>query len=150
MLTTSNIVIRRMEEADVATVADIEKQCFADPWSEKAFLSAASDCNYIYMVAEIDGNIIGMAGCICSIDEGDLTNVAVRPEYRGQGVAKQVVTELMNQGKRAGILYYTLEVREHNSCAIRLYESLGFVCEGKRPGFYSNPSEDALIYWKRD
>lgn len=146
----TKIIIRRMTESDAEAVASIERVCFSDPWSKEAFLSAASDKNYIYMVAEATDDIVGMAGCICCIDEGNLTNVAVSPEYRGQGIARAVVSDLMEAARSLGIVNFTLEVREHNTSAIGLYESLGFVLEGKRPRFYSNPEEDALIYWKRE
>lgn len=147
---TGEVIIRRMTKEDAKAVAEIERQCFADPWSENAFCNAATDKNYIYMVAEQDGQILGMAGCILTIDEGDLTNVAVSEAYRGKGIARKVVSTLMEEATSLGIVAFTLEVREHNTRAIGLYESLGFKFEGKRPGFYSNPTEDALIYWKRD
>lgn len=143
------INIRVITKADASGMAEIERQCFSDPWSENAFSLAAGDDNYLFMVAEHEGKIVGMAGIIKSFDEGDLTNVATLPSYRGRGIARKVLEELINQASLQGINNLTLEVREHNVPAIKLYESFGFVCEGKRPGFYDNPKEDALIYWRR-
>lgn len=143
------LIVRPMTIDDVKDVAGIESRCFADPWTERAFASAVMDDNYLYIVAELDGQLIGMAGIIKSFDEGDVTNVATLPEYRGNGVAGKVLSELMKKASLQGVKNLTLEVREHNTSAIKLYESLGFVCEGKRPGFYDNPKEDALIYWRR-
>lgn len=141
--------VRIMTEADVSSVANIEKQCFSEPWSENAFLAATKDDNYIFMVAECNAQIVGMAGIIKSFDEGDVTNVATHPDMRGRGVARKVLSTLFEEALSQGITSLTLEVRQHNVSAIKLYESLGFICEGKRPGFYENPKEDALIYWRR-
>ncbi len=143
------VKVRIMTKEDVSSVADIEKQCFSEPWSENAFLATLGDGNYIFMVAEADGQILGMAGVIKSFDEGDITNVATLSEVRGRGIARKVLSALFEEALSQGITSLTLEVREHNVPAIRLYESLGFICEGKRPGFYDNPKEDALIYWRR-
>ena len=82
--------------------------------------------------------------------EGDITNVVVHPDYRKRGIAYKMLTELLYRGEeKYGIEAYTLEVRESNIEAIRLYERLGFVREGIRKDFYEKPEENALIMWKR-
>lgn len=143
------LVVRKMTEEDASGVAAVEAKCFSTPWPEVEFFKAASDKNYTFLVADIDGSIIGMAGLIKSIPEATVTNVAVVPEYRKCGIARNVVSKLLDIGGEEGVTEFTLEVRESNAGAIRLYESLGFSFEGKRPRFYENPVEGALIYWKR-
>ena len=73
----------------------------------------------------------------------------MRPDYRGQGIARMMLEELLGNARREGIRAFTLEVRAGNAPAIALYERLGFRTEGVRPGFYSKPKEDALIQWLR-
>lgn len=77
-------------------------------------------------------------------------NVGVHPDYRGRGIAHRLLAELFSEGTRRCVTEYTLEVRVGNAGAIHVYEDSGFVGEGVRPGFYTNPKEDALIMWKRE
>ena len=100
-------------------------------------------------VAEVDGKVVGHCGVTNIVGEGEITNVAVLAEYRGRGLAREMLSRLLAEGEVAGITDFTLEVRAGNAAAIHLYESLGFLPEGVRPGFYDNPREDALIMWKR-
>ena len=144
-----NISIERMLPEDTRDVADIERSCFSRPWSEAAFSDAIKKDCYLFYVAKCDGKIVGNAGLIISMDEADVTNVAVKEAFRRQGIAYKLLYKLINDASEQGIKAFTLEVREHNTAAISLYERLGFVCEGKRPHFYDDPDEDALIYWKR-
>ena len=76
-------------------------------------------------------------------------NVSVEKEYRRQGIAGMILDALLEEGKKRGVKEFTLEVRESNEGARRLYEKKGFVNEGVRPNFYSNPNEGAVIYWLR-
>ena len=82
--------------------------------------------------------------------DGEVTNVSVSGDCRREGVGYKMVKQLLERGRGIGIENYTLEVRAGNAAAIRLYEKLGFVSEGVRPGFYDEPKEDAVIYWKRN
>ena len=93
--------------------------------------------------------IIGAAGVRNIVGTGEITNVMITPMYRGRGIARQMLTDLLDRGRKLGADDFTLEVRAGNEPAIKLYESLGFVSEGIRPGFYRNPTEDAVIYWLR-
>ena len=81
--------------------------------------------------------------------EGNITNVVVTPEARNQGIGTGMLRYLMEEGSREGLTAFTLEVRVSNAAAIHVYEKLGFVSEGIRPGFYEKPTEDAMIFWKR-
>ena len=82
--------------------------------------------------------------------EGDVTNIAVFPEYRGQGIGAALTKALLVEGRKRGMNAFTLEVRVGNQAAIHIYEKLGFRSEGVRKGFYEKPKEDALIMWRRD
>ncbi len=147
---TAGINIRRMSREDVPAAAALERECFSEPWSENAYLSALANENALYLVAEnMDGSIAGMCGLLDILGEGDISNVAVREDFRKKGIAERMLSELLRQGKERGITAFTLEVRASNEAAIRLYEKFGFTCEGRRKNFYEKPREDALILWKR-
>ncbi len=135
----------------VSEVVAIEALCFSEPWSKSAYLEACEQENYLYIAAvDEKGHALGMCGLIISPYEAEVMNVAVHPDYRGMGIARKMMTELLKAGKARGIKEYTLEVRTGNASAIHVYEAHGFVGEGIRPRFYSKPVEDALIMWKRE
>ncbi len=142
-----NILIRTMTESDIPDVAKLEKEVFADPWSEKVYRETFPLQGVEYVVACEDNNIVGAAGVRNIVGTGEITNVMVKSGYRGNGIGRRMLEELLERGRKLGASEFTLEVRIGNEPAIRLYESLGFVREGVRPGFYNNPKEDAAIYW---
>ena len=143
-----DMILRVTNVNDSFQMSEIEKCCFSEPWSEDAFKDALKNENYLYIVAETGGSIIGMAGIIISADGGYVINVAVLPEYRNKGIAFKILEELMIQGRNKGVCSYMLEVRESNTSAINLYEKIGFVNVGKRPGMYEHPHEDAFVFTK--
>ena len=148
---TAKIRIREMTGDDVPVVTALERECFSQPWSGNAYLGALANENAVYLVAETaDGSLAGMCGLLDILGEGDISNVAVRENFRRQGIAGRMLTELLREGKKRGITAFTLEVRASNEAAIRLYHKFGFVCEGRRKNFYEKPGEDALILWKRE
>ncbi|MCR4762546.1 MAG: tRNA (adenosine(37)-N6)-threonylcarbamoyltransferase complex dimerization subunit type 1 TsaB [Lachnospiraceae bacterium] len=141
------IELRRMLPADAAAEAARETACLGrEAWSERLLAEAADRRDSVYLVAVFDGRSIGHAGIRNVCGEGEITNVCVDEAWRRQGVGERMLRELLAQGKALGIEACTLEVRQSNTAAIRLYEKLGFVCAGARPGFYEEPREDALIY----
>jgi ribosomal-protein-alanine N-acetyltransferase len=139
--------IRKMTEADLPEVYSIEQETFSDPWSEEDFHSSIKDKNNNYLVADIDGRVVGYCGYWGVLGEGDIFNVAVKKEFRGQHIGFTMLTELISEAISKGITSLTLEVRVSNDAAIHLYESLGFRREGIRRDFYSKPKEDAAIMW---
>ncbi|MCD7752030.1 MAG: ribosomal protein S18-alanine N-acetyltransferase [Lachnospiraceae bacterium] len=141
--------IRFMEETDVPDVAAIEAASFSEPWSEASFRQILKREDALYLTAVSDGCIAGMCGLLIGPYEAEVFNVAVSPQFRGQGIAGRMFAELLRRGGERGVRNFTLEVRVSNQAAIRLYEKNGFVREGIRPRFYSNPEEDALIMWRR-
>lgn len=145
-----NLSVRRMTKEDIAQAVEIERICFSEPWSEADYNESLLLDYAKYFVALLgDDVIIGICGVRNLAGEGEITNVAVRPDYRGQGIARMMLEELLGNARREGIRAFTLEVRAGNAPAIALYERLGFRTEGVRPGFYSKPKEDALIQWLR-
>lgn len=143
-------IIREMQIQDVEQVTALEESCFSMPWKKQDFLDILSNENRIYLVAAENEKILG--GCMLTdiVGEGDISNVAVWEELRGQGIATALLQEILQIGtQQRGIKAYTLEVRQSNAPAIALYEKAGFVSEGIRPNFYEKPKEHAVIMWKR-
>ncbi len=145
----NELILRPMTEEDLPAVSQIEEETFSMPWKPDDFREMIKRDNMTYMVAELDGEIIGGAGMRNILGDGEITNVAIREKYRGRGYGKALLQALLTAGEEMGAAAFTLEVRVSNTAAIRLYEGLGFVSEGVRPDFYERPREDALIMWKR-
>ena len=143
------ITVRLMEESDLDRVTVLEGEIFSMPWSKQAFLDGLKNEKAIYLVAENAQEVVGYCGVYNILGEGDIVNVAVAKEYRGNGIALQMLRVLLQLGEKAGIEAFTLEVRAGNAPAIYVYEQLGFAVEGVRKNFYEKPTEDALIMWKR-
>lgn len=142
-------MIRIMQDKDVEEVALLEKECFSMPWTETSIKKEIENKDSLFCVCEVDRKVVGYAGMYYVYPEGDITNVAVTKEYRGQGIAKNILNFMFEKARGEGITEYTLEVRIGNKNAIRLYETLGFIDAGIRKNFYDNPKEDALIMWKK-
>ncbi len=142
------MTIERMAAAHVAQVAQLEKLCFSDPWSEKSVFSELSNSLSLWLVALEGEAVAGYIGSQTVLGETDMMNVAVHPDFRRQGVAEALVTELVSQLKQMESHSLTLEVRASNEAAKALYEKLGFALAGIRPKYYRNPREDAYILRK--
>ena len=137
-----------MDNRHVAQVAALEEQCFSDPWSESSVASELSNPLSAWLVA-MDGDVLaGYVGSQSVMGESDMMNIAVDAHYRRQGIAQALVEALVAQLREKGNHSLTLEVRISNQPAIALYEKLGFAQVGKRPNYYRNPKEDALILRK--
>lgn len=143
------VEIRRMQKEDVVQVAQMEQEYFSEPWSEQAFLDALEKKEYLYMVAVQDKEVVAYCGMYRVLDEGNITQVAVRSDMRGRGIGRILLQDFMQNGKANDVQAYTLEVRVSNEPAVRLYEACGFETECIRKDFYSKPKEDAYIMWKR-
>ena len=141
----NEISIRKMTFEDIADVAIIEKKCFSMPWSEKSFEDSSKQSYSHFFVAEYDNIIAGYMGVYCVVDEADITNVAVLPEYRRKGIAKKLILHIENMAKDIHVKQINLEVRESNRQAINLYEQMGFKNIGIRKSFYEKPVENAAI-----
>ena len=143
-------MIRRMRAADLAAAAELERLYFSMPWSGRQLKESLEAPEYLFLAAEEQGKVVGYAGLLKILDEGNITNIVVEEAYRGRGIGKDLTRALLAEGRREGMHAFTLEVRAGNAAAIHVYESLGFVREGVRRRFYEHPAEDALIMWKRE
>lgn len=137
-----------MNESHVSRVAELEKLCFSDPWSEKSVTSELENELSLWLVAEEDGIVCGYVGSQTVLDETDMMNIAVAPNCRRQGVAAALIADLVDRLKARGSRCLRLEVRESNAPAIALYLHLGFTQLGVRKNYYRNPKENALILGK--
>ena len=132
----------------VSQVAELEKICFSDPWSEKSVASELTNPLSLWLVAVEGDRVAGYVGSQSVMGESDMMNVAVHPDFRRQGVAEKLVLELVAALAKNDNHCLTLEVRASNAPAISLYEKLGFAQIGLRKNYYRNPKEDALILRK--
>ena len=140
-----NINIVKMDESHLSQVARIEIQCFSTPWSENALREELTNSFARFYVALCDGQVAGYMGAHNVVGEVYITNVAVSPQFRRQGIAEALIKNLMDVTLSEGAEFLTLEVRKSNADAIGLYSKMGFETVGERKGFYENPREDALL-----
>ena len=139
------MIIRTMQKGDVAAVAALEAQIFSMPWSAAGFADTLPREDVIFLVAYEQDELLGYVGIYCTLDEGEITNVAVAPAARRRGIARALLTELKQQLACRNVTQIVLEVRVSNEPAIRLYEQMGFSVLGVRKNFYEKPTEDAYI-----
>ena len=140
-----NTVIRAATESDIKQIADIEKASFSTPWSESA-LSQSLNPDNCFLVLTDGECVIGYALVGMVVDDfAELYNIAIHPSYRKKGLSSILMTELINEAKAQSKDKILLEVRASNAPAIALYEKFGFVPDGIRRGYYSNPKEDGLL-----
>ena len=142
----NDCVIRRMTLDDLDAVAEIEAATFPTPWSRDSFRQELErNVAARYLVAEMEGQVIGYAGAWIILDESHITNIAIEESRRGLGYGRALTTALMQYLSNLGAAYATLEVRRSNLRAQNLYKSLGFVELGVRKRYYEDNREDALI-----
>lgn len=142
------MMIEPMNASHVPQIAQLEKRCFSDPWSEKSIVSELENPLSVWLVAVDGGQLIGYVGSQTVLGETDMMNLAVAPEARRQGTGRALVLALVDALTEKGSHSLMLEVRVSNTPAQKLYESLGFSQVGRRPKYYVNPREDALILRK--
>ena len=140
--------IVKMNETHVAQIAALEKMCFSDPWSGNSIATELNSRLSYWLVAVENGQVLGYIGSQSVLGESDMMNVAVHPDHRKKGIAQALITALSQGLKEWGNVCLTLEVRASNAPAIALYDKLGFTQVGRRPNYYHNPKEDALILRK--
>lgn len=129
----------------------VEKLSFKIPWSKEAFFDEICKNNFaIYLLAILEGMVIGYAGAWAVLDEAHITNIAVHPEFRKMGVGALLMQGLIDEARKRQISSMTLEVRKENASAQSLYRKFGFEVKGVRRGYYADNGEDALIMWKND
>lgn len=139
------ITIRKIAESDLDALCELEAACFSTPWSRQSLQDEIVNPSAYFIAAESEGVVCGYAGLICAADEGFVTNIAVLPQYRRQGVGRALVKALADYARESHFAFITLEVRLSNMAAISLYTSLGFQEMGERKNFYTKPVESAMI-----
>lgn len=140
-----NYTLVPMDRSHLAGVAELERLCFAAPWSEAMLAEELYNDTASFIVAEgEDGAVLGYAGLHVILDEGYIDNVAVRPDCRRQGIADRLLDVFCRFGEEK-LAFLTLEVRPSNTAAVALYRKHGFQEAGRRRDYYENPREDALL-----
>lgn len=138
------MIIEKMNETHLDGVVKIENECFVHPWTRDDLAKQIDLETSHFLVALIDENVVGYMGLQIFSGEGYVTNVAVLPEYRRQGIAQKLIEEQLKNEMQ----FITLEVRESNHTAISFYTKMGFENVGIRPKFYTSPTENAVIMTK--
>ena len=127
-------------------VAELERICFSAPWSRNMLAEELDNALSAFLVAlDGDGKVVGYAGLQVILDEGYITNVAVRPDCRRRGIARELVGRMLALMAEKGVRSVLLEVRESNLPARNCYAQAGFTVVGRRKNYYEAPKEDALL-----
>ena len=139
------VEIRPANTIDSADMAYIEEVCFSTPWSKKALFESIIHTPWHFFVAEFKGNVVGYGGVYLILDEGQISNIAVLPDFRGKKIGLALLEKIIELCQNKGCTKITLELRQSNTVARALYEKCGFTVVGERPRFYSNPVETAIL-----
>ncbi len=143
------IHILKMTTEHIKEVHKIEEDCFSIPWSEKSFYDELTKNKMaIYIVAKEDDEIVGYGGMWHVINEGHITNIAVKKEHRKKGIGTKIINALIDIAKEKEMIGITLEVRVSNHIAKSIYKKSGFIIEGIRKEYYDDNKEDAIVMWK--
>src|SRR5919201_5833405 len=143
--------VSRMKRRHLKGVMAIERQVYPRPWSPSLFLSEMSETqNRAYLVAKMDGDVVGYGGVICYGDEAHVTTIAVDPDYQRRKIGTRVLYELLAAAIDMDAHAVSLEVRMSNWGAQRMYGRFGFRPVGVRKNYYQETGEDALVMWVDD
>ena len=142
----TDLVITDAEGRHVPDIERMEKLCFSMPWTAAQIQSQLSDESHIFIAAlSPDGRVLGYVGAMLAADEGYISNVAVDPEHRRQGIGGALIEKLVSMAAERGLAFLTLEARASNAPALALYEKYGFRPVGRRKNYYEKPREDAIL-----
>ena len=144
------LVIEPMRAEDIPEIMHIERMCFRTPWHENAFYNELYRQPACYLVAKVNGRVAGYAGMWVIMDEAHITTLAVHPHYRRQRIGERLLLALLECAIARRARHATLEVRETNIAAQRLYTKYGFYTVAIRKGYYADTGENALIMWTPD
>lgn len=139
------MILREMLVEDLDQVMKIERELFSPPWTREGFFTYLTHKDAMFLVVEEKGEILAYCGLLMVLDEGDITNVAVRPDRQREGIGHFLMDSLIRLAQEQGVTTIHLEVRVGNDTAIRLYERMGFTRDGIRKQYYTDPVEDALL-----
>ena len=141
--------IHKLEERFLDQIYEIEKVTFKDPWSKSSYEAEITNPVAVYRVITVEGEVVAYGGFWKIFDEGHITNVAVKEEFRQKGLGTLLMKALVEEAKKREICSMTLEVRLSKVKAQRLYEKFNFKSAGVRPKYYAD-GEDAVIMWLED
>lgn len=140
------MTVRRATIEDAKEIFAIEMECFSVPWSlDSIETELLNEDKKLYYVVEDANGVVGYAGAWLVYDEGQITNIAIRPSVRRQGFGAKLTSALIEECFKRGMHEIFLEVRISNLSALSLYRKLGFTVKGMRKNYYSEPKEDAYI-----
>ena len=140
------MTVRRATIEDAKEIFAIEMECFSVPWSlDSIETELLNEDKKLYYVVEDANGVVGYAGAWLVYDEGQITNIAIRPSARRQGFGAKLTSALIEECFKRGMHEILLEVRISNLSALSLYRQLGFTVKGMRKNYYSEPKEDAYI-----
>jgi ribosomal-protein-alanine N-acetyltransferase len=148
----SSLHVEPMRRKHVSAILPIERVSYPRPWTEGVFHSEIDQLakgQRYYLVARRGRQLVGYAGMLFTVDEAHVTNIAVHPQHRRNGIATRLLAELMAEAMRRACVAITLEVRVSNEAAQALYREFGFVPAGVRQKYYEN-TEDAIVMWCHD
>ncbi|MGI5892127.1 MAG: ribosomal protein S18-alanine N-acetyltransferase [Bacillota bacterium] len=142
------LVIMPLSAQHIDEITEIENLSFTVPWSKEAYLKELNENIFsFYLGVFWQERLVAYGGYWLIMDEAHISNIAVHPLFRGQGLGELLMRNIIVSSLSQGSTKMTLEVRESNSCAQNLYQKLGFVASGIRPGYYSDNNEGAVIMW---
>ena len=139
------LLIHDAREELLPQVQRIEQQCFSLPWTEQMLRMQLQPDSHVFLTAETEGSVVGYIGMLYVLDEGYISNVAVRPDFRRRGVAEALLRALEARARALRLSFLTLEVRAGNAAAVALYEKRGYRVVGRRKNYYEKPTEDAIL-----
>ena len=146
MMQKSDLTFGPLQPEHIDDMERIEVECFSVPWSREALLDELDNPMAHYVVCtDRQGNVVGYIGSRIVLDSADITNVAVRPQYRRQGIGYELVNRMLEEMILRGVSSVLLEVRESNLPAQNCYARAGFTPVGRRKNYYDLPKEDALL-----
>ena len=140
-------VFRNCGEKDIPSVMELDREAFFDPWGRETWQGELKNRIAVWIVVELEQDIVGYAGIWVVAGEAQVMRVVVRKELRNQGLGLALTQALIRKAWEAGAEAITLEVRESNVAAQKVYERCGFVSEGVRPNYYEDTHEGAVIMW---
>ncbi|RMH55806.1 MAG: ribosomal-protein-alanine N-acetyltransferase [Candidatus Hydrogenedentota bacterium] len=143
------VKLRRLQERDLDTVLEIERESFPHPWRKKMFEEELRNPLSLCFGAESDGRLVGFLFSWSIFEDLHINNIAVLPRYRRRGIGRRLLQEAMERARVLGARNVLLEVRRSNAAAARFYERLGFREVGVRKGYYSDTGEDARLLFRK-
>ena len=147
---TETVTIRPMAAADIEAVAHLERAVFGNGWTVQAYLTELSNPAAVYLIATVEGVVVGFCGYHQIMDEAHVTNIAVAPSFRGRRIGERLMCGMLLVARERGTVQATLEVRQTNRVAQALYAKYGFVHAAVRKSYYADTGEDADILWIYD